>query len=432
MNHYTLQCLGCGKQYPDSTDGFLLQCSEHHKPAFLRAKYSARQLIVRENNPGIFRYSDWLPIRRVYASDQRTIVFRSEALAGRIGLNNLFIAFNGYWPERGAYFETCSFKELEALVVTARIPDSEKRTLVVSSAGNTGMAFLQICSKIGIPLLVIVPAPALPSMWITAEKHPAVTLAVLDGGADYLDCIELADVIAEQDDFFQEGGAKNIARRDGMGTVLLAAAEAIGQIPDHYIQAIGSGTGGIAAWEASQRLLEDDNYGNNLMHLHLVQNTPFAIIADAWQQSTSELLEMDEKIARARISEVYSKILSNRRPPYSITGGVYDVLRSSKGHAYAVTNDEAIEAGRIFTETEGCDIHPAAAVATAGLLQAVATGKINKNDTVLLNITGGGTKKLEHEGKKVQLEPDIIFSCSNKSLETISSKIRDLHKVKIN
>jgi cysteate synthase len=430
LDHYTLQCLGCDKQYPDSFDGFYLQCAESHKPAFLRARYSSKQLEIRDYNPGIFRYSDWLPIRRIHRFADKSIVFRSEALASRIGLENLFIAFNGYWPEKGAHFETCSFKELEALAVTARIPDSEKRTLVVSSAGNTGMAFLQVCSRLGIPLLVIVPAPALSLMWTTVEKHPNVTLAALDGGADYLDCIKLADAIAEREEYYQEGGAKNVARRDGMGTVVLAAVEAMGVIPDHYVQAIGSGTGGIAAWEASNRLLADGRFGSQIMHLHLVQNAPFSIIADAWNQGSPELLPVDEKIARKRISEVYSKILSNRQPPYSINGGVFDALRATEGYAYSVTNKEAREAGRLFNELEGCDIHPAAAVALAGLCQAVSTGKIGKKDSVLLNITGGGTEKLECEGKKIKLQPDIAFSRSDASLETIFSRLRDLHKVK--
>ena len=430
MDHYTLKCLGCGKTYCDSGSGFLLHCEENHSPSFLRAEYSTKQLTIRQNNSGIFKYEDWLPVRRSHSCTNKTVVFQSEALANNLGLENLFIAFNGYWPERGAYFETCSFKELEALSVTARIPDFERRTMVVSSAGNTGMAFLQVCSEKGIPVMVVVPAAALPSMWITVEKHPAVVLVVLRGNVDYLDAIELANAIAGQEDYYSEGGADNVARRDGMGTVILAAAEETGRIPDHYFQAIGSGTGGIAAWEMSNRLLGDGRFGNRKMQLHLVQNEPFTIMADAWQQNLPQLLPLEEKAARSRIAEVYANILSNRQPPYSITGGVYDALVDTGGYVYTVTNDEAIKAGGLFNELEGCDIHPAAAVAVAGLYQAVAKGKIDKKDTVLLNITGGGMNKLESEGRKISLEPDIVFTQSEVSAEVISAKLEDFHKVK--
>jgi len=432
LDHYALKCLGCGKYYSDSTEGFLLQCRENHKPAFLRAEYSAKQLNIVDDNPGIFRYIDWLPIRRIQSSSSRPVVFQSEALAHHLGLEDLYVAFNGYWPERGAFFETCSFKELEALSVTARIPEFEKRTMVVSSAGNTGMAFLQICSEKGVPLIVIVPASALPSMWITRERHPAVILAALEGEVDYLDAIKLANIIAEQDNFYTEGGANNVARRDGMGTVVLSAAEAIGRIPDHYFQAIGSGTGGIAAWEMSCRLLEDGRYGNHKMQLHLVQNEPFTIMADAWQQGSSELLPLSEEEARSRLSKVYAKMLSNRQPPYSTRGGVFDALTDTRGLTYTVTNTEAIEAGDLFDKLEGCDIHSAAAVAVAGLCQAKAAGKIGRNDTVLLNITGGGAKKLESTGKKIPLKPDIIFTREDISGTNISAKLDMLHKAKGN
>ncbi len=60
-----------------------------------------------------------------------------------------------------------------------------------------------------------------------------------------------------------EGGAKNVARRDGMGTVMLDAAVTMKEMPDDYFQAIGSGTGGIAAWEASMRLRDDGRFGKH-------------------------------------------------------------------------------------------------------------------------------------------------------------------------
>ena len=236
--------------------------------------------------------------------------------------------------------------------------------------------------------------------------------------------IELANTIAEEDDFYTEGGAKNVARRDGMGTVVLEAAEAIGKIPDHYIQAIGSGTGGIAAWEMSRRLREDGRFGNHIMRLHFIQNEPFTIIADAWQHFSPELLPMEEREARNRVSKVYARVLSNRRPPYSITGGVYYALSDTQGFTYTANNDEAEEAASLFEELEKCDLHPAAAVAVAGLQKAIASGNIGKKDTVLLNVTGGGIKRLERDDKKIRLEPDIIFTKEDLSGNGIQAKLK--------
>ena len=157
------------------------------------------------------------------------VAFHSTALGPSLGLENLFIIFNGWWPEKGALMETCTFKELEAQAVCGRIVDGWRSSLVVSSAGNTARAFHDACSRYKVPALLVVPGNCMPLLWSTGASHPGVRLAVLDGGADYADAIELGNGIAATEGYYPEGGARNAARRDGMGTALLAAVEAAGR-----------------------------------------------------------------------------------------------------------------------------------------------------------------------------------------------------------
>ncbi len=406
-SHYRLSCLQCGKLFDDPQEPFLLSCSEGHRPALLRAVYAERRLPLDPGESGLFRYRRWLPIRRTWPEAGGPVVFQSHGLAAHLKLDALFLAFSGFWPERGAALESCSFKELEALSVGARLPPGEGRTLVVSSAGNTGRAFLQAFSRFGLPALVVVPENALPHMWITGERHPAVRLAVVRGGGDYLDAIEAGNRIAALPGYFSEGGARNVARRDGMGTVTLAAAEALGESPRHYFQAVGSGTGGIASWEMSLRLRQDGRFGEWLPQLHLVQSEPFAIMRDAWEAGTRELPVLEEQEAKRRIARIHSPVLSNRNPPYGLTGGVFDALQDSGGRTYAVSCREAGEAGRLFESLEGCDLDAAAEVALAGLIQAVAQGRVRRTESVLLNLTGGGARRLVRDLRRTRVHPDV-------------------------
>lgn len=427
-DHYRLTCVHCGRSFSDREDGFLLQCDgeqsdREHPASLLRAGYTEQRLNIQAQHSGLFRYADWLPVRRRLNTTVIPAVFRSVNLAARLGLENLWIVFNGYWPEREGYMETCSFKELEAFPVCARIPDGMDKTLVVSSAGNTGRAFLQTCSRYGIPALVVVPETALPSMWLTVEKHPDVKLAVLQGGGDYLDAIELANKISSLDAYFSEGGARNVARRDGMGTVVLAAVEEIGGVPDHYFQAVGSGTGGIAAWEAGLRLAQDRRFQAGRMKLHLVQNEPFALMSHAWNSGKRELETLDEATAKRNIARLHSPVLSNRKPPYGISGGVYDALFDTDGRMYSVTSEEALLAGWLFESLEGCDLDPAAEVALAGLVRAVCQGKLDKSDVVLLNLTGGGRNRLEMEETIRPVRPDYLFASKDLSLIELEKKL---------
>ncbi len=42
------------------------------------------------------------------------MTYKSQGLARELDLENLYISFNGYWPEKHASLPTCSFKDLEA------------------------------------------------------------------------------------------------------------------------------------------------------------------------------------------------------------------------------------------------------------------------------------------------------------------------------
>jgi cysteate synthase len=181
----------------------------------------------------------------------------------------------------------------------------------------------------------------------------------------------------------------------------------MGESPRHYFQAVGSGTGGIAAWEMSLRLRQDGRFGDRLPRLHLVQSEPFAIMRDAWQAGSRELPVVEEQEAKRRIARIHSPVLSNRKPPYSLTGGVFDALQESAGQTYAVSCEEAGKAGRLFESLEGCDLDAAAEVALAGLIQAVGQGKVRRSESVLLNLTGGGARRLVREIRRTRVRPDV-------------------------
>ncbi|MGB7417324.1 MAG: cysteate synthase [Thermosynechococcaceae cyanobacterium] len=415
---YIFCCLHCGATYPSGP--FRLHCDRNHPPSLLRAVYTSKQLIVKPDLPGLFRYIDWLPVEQYLTDVGKPITYQSTGLAQQLGLEQLWISFSGYWPERHGQLLTCSFKELEAITVLARTPKDNAKVLAISSAGNTGRAFAHIYSRYHIPLCLVIPENSLPAIWSTQAFSSTIRLVVVNQSQDYYDAIALGRLISKLDGFFPEGGAANIGRRDGMGLTVLDAAVTLGQIPDHYFQAVGSGTGGIAAWEANLRLLEDGRFGDRTMTLHLAQNAPFTPMVDAWQASDRHIKDMTESEAKTRIREASAKVLTNRQPAYSIAGGVYDVLTASQGSMYAVTNAEALEARQMFADLEGIDISPASGVAAAALRQAVQANKIQKTETVLLNITSGGFERLQQDRILHYLQPSVGVDLKNISPDVVA------------
>lgn len=383
--HYVLICTLCGRKQDD--DGAMLNCSEAHPPALLQTQYADQKFSPCADDPGLFRYRNWLPVVREQRGVSRTAVYRSKGLADFLGLPNLWIAFNGYWPERGAFFETATFKELEAHTVVARLP-REPAMLIVPSSGNTGAAFAWICSQKQVPCLVIVPSKSLSRFSFRTPLDPCVRLVVLDDG-DYPDAIALSDELSRLPFFQLEGGVRNVGRRDGLATVLLSAFEEMQCLPDYYFQAVGSGTGAIAVHEAARRL----QYATGavaLPRLMLCQNSPFTPIYDSWRLSRRSLLDGRTPYFRRAIREVRADELTNWAPPYGIRGGVYDSLAESGGDVLVADNSATAAAMKLFLEREGIDIEPAAGVALACLCDAVAEEKIPADSVVLLNVTGGG------------------------------------------
>jgi len=412
---YTLRCVLGGEEVEEH---YTTGCPKKH-PSLLRTEYREKRLTIK-NLPGIFRFYDWLPVYHTLSSDAGPVCYKSEALARELGVPGLYIGFNGYWPERGGTMTTCSFKELEAVPTVIRVQEQHPAALVVASAGNTGRAFLQISAVTGIPVVVVVPLKAISRLWTTIPCERACVIAV-DG--DYTDAIHFSRKVCTLPQFLGEGGAKNVARRDGMGTVMLEAAATIGSMPDYYFQAIGSGTGGIAAWEAAIRLLADGRFGSRLPSLHLSQNLPFVPMFSAWQDRRRTIIaKTDMPDAPVALSSVYSDVLTNREPPYAIAGGVFDALSATGGEMYAISNDEARSAGKMFQELEGIDLDPAAAVCVASLVRALETGRIGNDTSTLLNITGGGYERVAEDFPLIPAEP-LFTVPAGSSIDSIKKEL---------
>lgn len=256
---YILKCLKCGKEYEDKA--WRLTCDDQskpgHGPSLLRAMYSQHNFTFYDNVPGILAVRSWLPVTRSLSVKEcqmiegrgAPVVYHSTGLANALGLTDLWIGFSGYDPSRGACMNSCTFKELEALCCCLRADPEQARTrsLVVASAGNTARAFAQVYSDTMTPVLIVIPEPALSNMWALHPFSPQVRLVTVCGaGADYTDAIKLllppyvilqdafcrlAGLLAQQPECYPEGGALNVARRDGMGIVVLNAARAMHKIP---------------------------------------------------------------------------------------------------------------------------------------------------------------------------------------------------------
>ena len=414
---YHLVNVATGREFEDK--GWTLQDPLGGSPSLVRAVYDEKRFIPDPNQEGIYRYHHWLPVKRALKNAAGPVTYQSKALAKELGLDNLFITFTGYNPEIGAEVQTCSFKATEAYSVCARLPRRSNKVLVVQSAGNTARAFAQVCSDNRIPLVICIPYDNIGAMWFPKKLHSCVKIIASPKGSDYFDAIALGDKLCLSERYLAEGGAKNVARRDGMGTTLLSAVETIGELPDSYFQAVGSGTGAIAVWENNLRLIADGRFGKKKVRIHASQNAPFTLMTDSWAKRSRELVPMTPDESRRKAAEVDAKVLTNRKPPYSLAGGLFDALSDTDGRMYNITNEDLNFWQRRFEALEGYDIYSAAAVAVASLAEAVRTGAVRKDEIIMLNVTGGGEERAK-SGGYFRPMPQLVLSPDSPEDQIIS------------
>jgi cysteate synthase len=139
------------------------------------------------------------------------------------------------------------------------------------------------------------------------------------------------------------------------------------------------------------------------------------------------MLPLDDNLARKQVEEIQAKVLSNRKPPYSLAGGLYDALVDTGGEVLLASNEEAFAAARLFEELEGVDIHPAAAIATATLISEARENNIDKNAIIMLNVTGGGEKRFMKDKRLHYLKPSIIFDI-NPDVDNVKAKLMELYQ----
>jgi cysteate synthase len=397
MLNYTLKCLKTDDEF---NDDYTLH---YNDGALIQAEY--KKEFQPTDSKGVWRYFDWLPTEGTSSQVAGTVTYHAKELGERLGFSNLWIAFHGYWPEKGGLCPTGSFKDMEAVPTIQRMKDHSCKGMICASAGNTARAFTHFCAEDNFPLIVVVAEIHAHRIWLRKEMEMDSVKVVVVKDGTYQDAKDVAKELSKSLEGWQlEGGAHNIARRDGIGSLILDSYEEIGRLPDHYFQAVGGGPGPIGVYEMMQRLIDSGHYEGEVAKIHLSQNPEHCPIHSAWQRKSREFNSEDFPEGNV---EVYSDYLLSETPAYSVIGGVYDILEASNGQTYIVEESDAKDAGNLLENTEGIDVLSPAKVALASLIQAKESGDVSKDDCILLNVSGGGVERLKGEKETAVVEPWI-------------------------
>lgn len=390
---YELKCVKCKAKFDESVEYTnCLKCGSPLEVMFDYDKLAERINIhaLKSMPVKATKYVDFYPIRdkrkTVSLDEGGTPLYHCKNLGKKLGLKNLFIKHEGMNP-------TGAFKDRGTMVEITKALELNKKAVVVASSGNMAASVSAYCAKSNLPAYVLVPQG-------TPIGKLSQTLAygarIIQVRGTYDTAASLTREISEKHDFYLAGDYAY--RLEGQKSQAFETIEQLNwQAPDKVFVPIGCGTNSSAIWKGYKEYnwlgLTDE-----LPEIVGVQATGSSPVVDSFNK------KLDHVEAINNPSTVSGAICVGN-PLDGLK--ILNALKESKGHAVKVDDDSTLENEKLLAKTESIFVEPASATNLAALRQMLDAGKIDKDEKIVLVLTGLGLKD-PVSALKVLYSPPIV------------------------
>jgi threonine synthase len=342
----------------------------------VRASLSKEALAARPND--LWRWRELLPVRRV-----ADIVSLGEVATPLIPLMRSVQDLSGgkVLVKDEGRLPTGSFKTRGLVMAVSMTKAFGLKHLAMPSNGNAGAALAAYASRAGIRATVFCP-----------HDTPEINLSeiALQGAAVYRvnglidDCGKLVGQGREVTGWFDVSTLKEPYRIEGKKTMGLELAEQLcWELPDVIFYPTGGGTGLIGMWKAFAELEAIGFIGSKRPRMVAVQATGCAPMVRAFEAG-------DETAPRWEDAHT---VASGIRVPQAV--GDFLILRAvreSGGFAIAVSDEAIMAAVESVAQADGLLLSPEGGATMAAYRQALADGRVGKDDRVVLFNCATGLK----------------------------------------
>jgi threonine synthase len=373
-----LECSYTGERYPaDEVHGL----SRAGKPLLVRYDLDGvRKALTKDTlakrPPDFWRYRELLPVRRtadiVSLGEAMTPLVALPRVAARAGASELIVKDEGRLP-------TGSFKARGLALAVSMAKALGIKHMAMPTNGNAGAALAAYASHCGIKTTIFCPEDT-PEVNVSEIALQGASVYRVNGLID--DCGKIVGEGKAKVGWFDTSTLKEPYRIEGKKTMGLELAEQLGwDVPDVILYPTGGGTGLIGMWKAFAELEAIGFIGEKRPRMVAVQASGCAPMVRAFEQGEEHAPRWEDA----------HTIASGIRVPQAV--GDFLILRAvreSKGFAIAVS-DEAINAGLDEVAREdGFLMCPEGAATYAAWKQALADGRIRRDErAVLFNCATG-------------------------------------------
>lgn len=378
-----LECSQCARRFEAGKVHNLCECGSallvRYDLDSIRRSRSRDSL--KEEQPNLWRYWPVLPVKSrediVSLGEGMTPLISAKRLGAQLGSDDLWIKDEGLNP-------TGSFKARGLSVAISMAKELGIRKIAIPSAGNAASAASAYAAAAGIEAHIFMPVDVPQSNYIECKTLGAhVTL--INGLIS--DCAKIVAERKDQEGWFDMSTLKEPYRIEGKKTMGYEVAEQFGwELPDAILYPTGGGVGLIGMWKSFDEMERLSWIGSKRPKMIAVQVEGCQPVVRAFERGES----------RAEFWQGAATVASGLRVPKPLGDVlILNVIRKSGGTAIAVTDDEAIAAGRQLGASEGIFAAPEGAACVAAVHKLFSNRFLAPSERVVIYNTGSGLKYLE-------------------------------------
>jgi threonine synthase len=373
-----LECSATGERHAADVPHNL---SRAGKPLLVRydldgVRTALSKAALAQRPPDLWRYRELLPVRRVSdivsLGEAVTPLVAMGKLAKTLGAAEILIKDEGRLP-------TGSFKARGLVMAVSMAKALGVAHMAIPTNGNAGAALAAYATRAGIKTTIFCPEDT-PEVNVSEIALQGASVYRVNGLID--DCGKIVAAGTAKVGWFDTSTLKEPYRIEGKKTMGLELAEQLGwEVPDVILYPTGGGTGLIGMWKAFAELEAIGFIGSKRPRMVAVQAAGCAPMVRAFEAGVEHAPRWEDAqtiAAGIRVPQALGDFLILR------------AVRESGGFAIAVPDDAITAAIDEVARTEGFLLCPEGAATYAALKQALADGRIRRDErAVLFNCATG-------------------------------------------
>jgi threonine synthase len=389
-----LKCKECGAQYGIEPRTI---CDHDFGPVEVAYDYEKMQgkvtrASIEAGPKSLWRYRDLLPIEGEPKSGLRsgyTPLIKADRLAAELGVKELYI------KDDSCNYPTYSYKDRVVAVAITKAIEFGFDTVGCASTGNLAHSVAAHAAIAGLKTFVMIPHDL--------EEGKMVGMAVFGPNVvkikgNYDDVNRLCGQIADK----YKWAIVNVNLRpfytEGAKTHGFEIAEQLGwKLPRHTVVPVAGGTILPKIYKAYQEFITLGLVEDNNPAMYAAQAAGCNPVVTA--------IKAGGDVFKPQKPNTIAKSIAIGNPADGFY--VMDVIKKSKGYGESATDPEIIDAIKLLARTEGVFTEPAGGTTLACAIRLIQTGRIPKDESICVCITGNGLKTVEVMQGQFEQHPAI-------------------------